>query len=180
MRDRRELRTDRLVLRPFRPDDIEAIARYANDEDYGRYLSPTHPGPEEFVAHNVDVDWSVERSWVITVDGEVVGSVFLGINSEDDAAELSCLIAPEFWGNRIGLEACRAAIEHTFVDLELSKVVARADGRHEASIRLMTNLGMRSDGVARSLDDRQPGEEVDEVLYEIRRGDWSRARSDAR
>jgi RimJ/RimL family protein N-acetyltransferase len=180
MCDRRELRTDRLVLRPFRPDDIEAIARYADDEDYRRYLSPTHPGPEEFVAHNVDVDWSVERSWVIELEGEVVGSMFLGINSEDDAAELACMIAPEFWRRQIGLEATRAAIEHAFVDLGLSKVVARADGRHEASIRLMTNLGMRSDGVARSLDDRQPGEAVDEVIYEIKRGDWSRARSDAR
>jgi RimJ/RimL family protein N-acetyltransferase len=180
IRDPRELRTERLVLRPFRPNDLGAIARYADDEDYRRYLSPTHPGPEEFVAHNVGVDWSVERSWVIELGGEIVGSVFLGINTEDDAAELACLIAPEFWGRRIGLEASRAAIEHAFVDLELSKVVARADGRHEASIRLMTNLSMRSDGVAHSLDDRRPGEKVDEVLYEIRRDDWSRARSDAR
>jgi RimJ/RimL family protein N-acetyltransferase len=175
-----ELRTERLVLRPFRPEDVEAIARYATDEDYRRYLSPTHPGPEDFVAHNVDVDWSVERSWVITLDGEIVGSVFVGINSEDDAAELACVVAPKFWRRQIGLEACRAAVEHSFVELELSKVVARADGRHDASIRLMTKLGMRSHGVARSLGDRRADESVDEVIYEINRGEWLRARSGAR
>jgi RimJ/RimL family protein N-acetyltransferase len=174
------LRTERLVLRPFRADDAEAIARYTEDEDYRRYLSPTHPGPEEFVAHNVAADWSVDRPWVITLDGMVVGSVFLGINSEDDAAELACLVAPSFWGRQIAFEAARAAIKHAFVDLELSKVVARSDSRHEASIRLMTKLGMRSDGVASSHHARPEGGQVDEVIYELTRRDWSRARPAAR
>lgn len=168
------------MLRPFRPADDVAISRYGADEDYRRYLSPTHPEPDAFVAHNVDVDWSVERSWVITLEGEVVGSVFLGINSEDVAAELACLVAPEFWRRRIGFEACRAAIDHAFVELDLSKVVARADSRHEASIKLMTKLGMRSKGVAHSVDDRRAGRAVDEVIYEISGRDWWRGRSGAR
>jgi [ribosomal protein S5]-alanine N-acetyltransferase len=176
----RELRTERLVLRPFRPDDGEAIAGYADDERYRRYLSPTHPGPEEFVAHNLDADWSVERPWVITLDEVIVGSVFLGINSEDDAAELACLVAPAFWGRQIAFEALCAAIEHAFVELGLSKVVARADSRHEASIGLMRKLGMRSGGVASSHHARPAGERVDEVIYELTRDDWSRARSGAR
>ena len=101
----RELRTERLVLRPFRAGDGEAIACYADDERYRRSLSPTHPGPEEFVAHNLEADWSVERPWVITLDDEIVGSVFLGTNSEDDAAELACLVAPAFRGREIAVEA---------------------------------------------------------------------------
>jgi ribosomal-protein-alanine N-acetyltransferase len=169
----RELRTARLLLRPFRLADVEAIARYATDEEYRRYLSPTHPGPEEFVAHNVAADWAVERPWVITLEGVVVGSVFLGINSEDDAAELACLVATAFWRQKIGYEASCAAIEHAFVELDLSKVVARSDSRHEASIRLMTKLGMRSDGVASSHRARPKGERVDEVIYELLRTDWS-------
>ena len=167
-----DLHTERLHLRPFRRSDARAIARYANDEEYRRYLSPTHPGTEEFVAHNVGLDWSVERSWVITLDGEVVGSVFLGINAEDDAAELSCLVARDFWGRGIGVEASRAAIAHAFGELGLEKVVARADTRHDASIRVMEKLGMQHDGVAhshRAGQDRQP---TDEVIYEIRRTKW--------
>ena len=176
----RELRTERLVLRPFRPGDGEAIACYADDKDYRRYLSPTHPGPEEFVAHNVASDWSVDRPWVITLDDVIVGSVFLGINSEDDAAELACLVAPAFWRREIAFEASCAAIEHAFVELDLSKVAARADSRHEASIRLMAKLGMRSRGLASSHRSRPAGEQVDEVIYELTRDDWSRARSAAR
>jgi len=44
------LQTERLVLRPFRPDDGEAIASYAADDDYRRYLSPHKPDAEEVVA----------------------------------------------------------------------------------------------------------------------------------
>jgi RimJ/RimL family protein N-acetyltransferase len=164
------LQTERLVLRPFRPDDGEAIARYAADADYRRYLSPHKPDAEEVVARNVGVDWSVQRSWVITLDDELVGSTFLGINSEDDAAELTCLVAPRCWRKGIGIEAAAAALEHAFVELELAKVVGRTDPRNEAALSLMTKLGMQSHGSTHT----------DEVIYELTRDDWSRARSGAR
>jgi RimJ/RimL family protein N-acetyltransferase len=170
-----EVRTERLLLRPFRRGDAGAVARYANDKEYRRYLSPTHPDADEFVAHNVGIDWSVERSWVITYEGEIVGSVFLGINSEDDAAELACLVARDFWGREIGVEAARAAIEHAFVELDLEKVVARADARHDASIRVMEKLGMRRDGVAHSHRAGPERRTTDEVIYEVRRAEWQAA-----
>ena len=42
------LQTKRLLLRPFRPDDVEDVLLYARDPEYGRYLvnmpdhTPTH------------------------------------------------------------------------------------------------------------------------------------------
>ncbi|MFL6242054.1 MAG: GNAT family N-acetyltransferase [Acidimicrobiia bacterium] len=166
----KEIHTERLLLRPFRPGDVDAVARYADDDDYRRYLSPYQLDAEEFVAHNVGVNWSVQRSWVITLENEIVGSTFLGINSEDDAAELTCLIAPRWWAKGFGTEVARAAVEHAFVELRLTKVVGRTDPRHEASVRLMTKLGMQCRGSTRA----------DDVIYEINRDDWSRARPAAR
>ena len=164
------LQTERLVLRPFRPDDAEAISRYAADDNFRRYLSPHKPDAEEVVARNVGVDWSVQRSWVITLDDELVGLTFLGINSEDDAAELTCLVSRRYWGKGIGTEAAAAALEYAFVDLELAKVVGRTDPRHVAALSLMKKLGMQDHGSTH----------VDEVIYELTRDDWLRARSDAR
>ena len=172
----REIRTERLLLRPFRSRDATAIARYANDEEYRRYLSPTHPGVEEFVAHNVGIDWSVERSWVITLEGEIVGSIFLGINADDNAAELACLVARDFWGMGIGIEASSAAAEHAFLELQLEKVVARADARHDASIKVMEKLGMRRDGLSHSHRAGREPRTTDEVIYEVRRAEWSAKR----
>jgi RimJ/RimL family protein N-acetyltransferase len=167
---RRAIRTRRLLLRPFRSSDVDAVARYADDNDYRRYLSPHHPDADEFVARNVDVDWSVQRSWAITFEDEIVGSTFLGINAEDDAAELSCLVAPGFWRRGIALEASGATVEHAFLELDLAKVVGRTDPRHEAALRLMKRLGMCRRGPT----------PTDDVIFEISRDDWSRARSDAR
>ena len=70
----------------------------------------------------------------------------------------------------IGTEAAAAALEHAFVELELTKVVGRTDPRHVAAISLMKKLGMQSHGSTHA----------DEVIYELTRDDWSRARSGAR
>ena len=59
-----ELRTDRLLLRPFDASDRDAIVAYAHDPEYRRYLGPEHPGPERFVDNNLAVDWRRESAWV--------------------------------------------------------------------------------------------------------------------
>jgi [ribosomal protein S5]-alanine N-acetyltransferase len=169
---KRDLRTRRLVLRPFRPDDVAAIARYADDEEYRRFLGRDHPDADEVVAHNLRVDWARERSWVIEIDGEVVGTVFLGVDRADSVGELACLIAPVSWGLGFAVEASRAVIDHAFAQLRLAKVWARADVRHHASIRAMEKLGMRREGLLRSQRVGRDGERSDEVVYCLTRDEW--------
>jgi RimJ/RimL family protein N-acetyltransferase len=38
-----ELHTERLLLRPFRPTDVEDVVAYANDEQWARYLFSNVP-----------------------------------------------------------------------------------------------------------------------------------------
>ena len=50
-----ELRTDRLVIRRFRPEDIDAFAAYRSDPDVARYQSWeafTRAQAETFVARD--------------------------------------------------------------------------------------------------------------------------------
>ena len=58
------LRSDRLLLRPFRSDDVAAFEGFACSDAYLRYVGDDHPEPRAFVANNVDV----EGSWVIVLD----------------------------------------------------------------------------------------------------------------
>ena len=136
-----ELRTERLVLRPFASDDLGPIRDFAGDPEYRRYLGPEHPDADDFVAANLDVDWAREPSWVICLGGDVVGSVFLGVR-DDGTAELAYLLAPAVWGRGIAIEASRGAIAHAFGILGVTQVVARADPRNQRSIRVMQKLGM--------------------------------------
>ena len=57
MVDRIELRTERLLLRPFAPAGADDVLAYAADEEWGRYLPLPHPytrqHAQEFVARAI-------------------------------------------------------------------------------------------------------------------------------
>jgi RimJ/RimL family protein N-acetyltransferase len=143
------LRTDRLTLRPFRSDDESAFERFANHEDYLRFLGDDHPIPRDFVRNNVAAD----GAWVIEFDGAVVGSVFL-----DD--ELACLLDPAVHDKGIGVEAARAVIEDGFRRRGIEVVVARADPANTASVRGLVRLGFAVSGDGRYILRRTGGGEA--------------------
>ena len=141
-----ELRTARLLLRPFRPGDVAEFERFARDDAYRRYLGPEHPSPQEFVAGNVDA----EGAWVIELDGRVVGSVFLG-------EELAYLLDPSVHSRGIATEAARAVVRDGFERRGYSEIVARADAGNVASRRLLARLGFSPSG---------------DGWFRLARGDW--------
>jgi len=168
-----ELRTARLLLRPFRADDEAAFAAFVDDPRYRRHLGPSHPGGAAvFVAHNVAVDWEREPSWVICIDDAPVGSIFLGVQPDDALAELACLLAPSAWGKGIAIEAGRAVVDYAFAALGLYKVFARAAAPNAASRRAMEKAGMREEALLRSHRVDALGARVDEAICSIRRDEW--------
>jgi aminoglycoside 6'-N-acetyltransferase len=130
-----ELRTARLVLRPFRPDDTAAFQAFATADAYLRFLGADHPDPVTFVANNVGLD----GAWVIELDHEVVGSIFLG-------DELACLLDPAVHRQGIAVEAASAVISDAFGRRGYGEIVARADARNIASLRAMQRVGFAATG----------------------------------
>ena len=124
----RDIRTRRLLLRPFREDDADAFEAFASEPGYRRYLGPHHPTPGEFVANSLKVDWESALSWVVCLDDVPVGSIFLGIDPNERFAELACMLAPSVWRNHMASEAGEAVVAYAFETLHLEKVVARAAG----------------------------------------------------
>lgn len=169
-----ELRSARLLLRPFRADDQEQFSAFVDDPAYRRFLGPNHPNAEQLVANNVAVDWQREHSWVICLDGDVVGSIFLGVDLGDQIAELACLLSPSIWGQDIAGEASRAVVDYAFGKLDyVGKVFARAAADNAASRRAMEKAGMLQEGLLRAHRLDVQGNRVDEVLYGFTREDWA-------
>ena len=165
------IETSRLRLRPFRASDVEAFVEFVNDAEYLRYLGPGHPDAEGFIDHNLTAG-EHDLGWVISLEDQVVGSVFLGVTDHDRLGEIACLIDPRQAARGIGTEATAVVIRHAFVDLDLAKVFARADADNVASIRAMEKLGMQLEGRFRSHRIRRTGERADEVCYGLTRADW--------
>lgn len=170
-----ELHTKRLLLRPFRPEDAAAFESFADSTSYRQFLGANHPDAAALVSNNLAIDWQRELSWVVCLDGEIVGSIFLGITNEDSLAELACLLSPAVWGRGIAGEAGRAVVEHAFGRLGLHKVFARAQGDNAASRRAMEKAGWKLEGVLREHRADTSGNRVDEVIYGMTRAEWQAA-----
>ena len=176
-----ELRTERLLLRPFRLDDVDDVFEYARDPEWARYLGGHIPQPytrrdaEEFVARSVLASWDTNPDFAVELDGRVGGGVALDVKQTDAIAELGYAIAKPHWGKGLMPEAVRAAVDWGFESLGLAKVYALIDLRHTRSQRVMEKLGMTREGVLRSHASVR-GARIDVAAYGLVSEDWEQGR----
>jgi ribosomal-protein-alanine N-acetyltransferase len=174
-----QLRTARLLLRPFRPDDAEAVFAYSVDEEYARFVLPapaTRESVTAMLARAALTSWAERPRFAIVLDGCVVGDIGLTVDVANATAELGYGLARVCWGGGLATEAARSVVDYGFRSLPLAKVWARADPRNTASVRVLEKLGMTREGLLRAHLLRR-GERVDRVYYGLLREEWSSGRA---
>ena len=170
-----ELRTERLLLRPFSLSDIDAVLEYASDPEWATYYPrPYDRGRAEYiVAHAVLTSPDKGATFAVVYDERVVGLVSLRVDPEDEdrKAELGYDIARDVWGQGIAPEAASAVCDWGFREYGLAKVYTLADARNGRSLGVMEKLGMTREAVYRT-DELERGERVDGVCYAVLRSEW--------
>ncbi len=182
------LRTTRLELAPFSPQDVDELLPLFNDPEVGRYLLDGAVVSREWVEEEVRESrrrfagggaglWTVRARHVgggrrDVGEGEVewTGRELLGIVGYRpffDPPELQLLYAlkPTSWGQGIASEAATAAIGHAFDALGFHEVRAATDTPNSASIRVLERLGM-------TLWKTEPGDPWDTLFYRIPSSSW--------
>ena len=175
-----ELRTERLLLRPFRLADVDDVFAYASDPEWARYLDNvpqpfTRRTAEERVARGVLESRETHPIWAIVLNQRVVGSIVLMIDVQHEIGELGYELSREHWGKGLTVEASEAVIDWGFQERGLAKVFAQADTRNKRSLRVMEKLGMTFEGVLRS-NGTVRGERADDVHYGLLREEWEEMR----
>ena len=169
-----ELRTDRLLLRPYRMADVDAVFEYGKDPEWGRYLDVPQPytrdSAQADVARAVLADPETAPIWAIVHDGQVSGGISLTVYGPG-SAEMGYSLTRPLWGQGLMAEAATAVLAHGFEKLDLARIQASTDIRNEASWRVMEKVGMQRTGVARS-NRLHRDTRVDDVLYAILREEW--------
>jgi [ribosomal protein S5]-alanine N-acetyltransferase len=170
------LKTDRLLLRPWRFDDVTDVLAYASDPAWGRFLPVPDPylpaHAQEFVAAQILLGPPEHRAWAVEHDGHVVGGVNLRLFRGLRIGELGYSIARASWGRGFATEVVRAVIDAAFAHLPgLVRMRASAHPDNGASLRVMEKVGMQREGVLRS-DSFLRDLPVDEAWCGILRGEW--------
>jgi RimJ/RimL family protein N-acetyltransferase len=162
--------TDRLLLRPFRPDDAEAIHRACQDPDILRWLTVPSPytmsDAVEF-ATKTTVDARADKHGLLSaveVDGEFVGSAGLSFGGGLLGPGVGYWMAPWARGLGYAAEAARA-----LADWGLRRGAARvhlfADVHNAASQGAARRAGFAEEGVVRSCLPYRDGSRGDAVLF---------------
>ncbi len=179
MSDQPILITERLILRPFVPDDAFDVERFAGMREIAdTTLSIPHPYP-----HGAAAAWILTHSpaWengstatfavVETKTGRLVGVTSLMINREHRRAELGYWIALDRWNQGYATESNQRLVDFGFEVLGLHRIEARHFLRNPASGRVMQKLGMRPEGVERDWAVKGDGYES-LAVYSILETEW--------
>lgn len=148
------LRTPRLLLRRWRPDDVEAFVAMNADPEVMRYLA----GPmtrEASVDQLARFEARFEEQgfgfWCVEVPGETSCAGFTGLNVPRFHApfmpcvEIGWRLTVPWWGKGIATEAARAVLDHAFTTLALDEIVAFTTEANTRSRAVMERLGMTRD-----------------------------------
>ena len=174
-----EIKTECLLLRPFRLTDADDVYAYAKDPEWSRFLPL--PSPYEYrhaeihVAQSFLNSWDTQPTFAISLDNTVIGGINVRIDADKVTADLGYSISREHWGKGLMVEAVTAVIDWVFDEFHLVKVGARADIQNRQSWRVMEKLGMKREGILRSQEPpstANPGKRVDMVHYGILREEW--------
>jgi RimJ/RimL family protein N-acetyltransferase len=145
------IRTDRLLLRRWRPSDLEPFAAMNADPRVMQYF-PALFSREESDAMAARAESLFERHgfgfWAVEAPGiaPFIGLLGLSIPRFEahfmPAVEIGWRIAAEHWNRGYATEGARAALAFGFETLRLEEVVAFTVPSNVPSRRVMEKLGM--------------------------------------
>jgi ribosomal-protein-alanine N-acetyltransferase len=140
-----EIRTDPLLLRALREEDLARYREIFNDPDVIRYLPIQPPGLTEEQAaagyRRVGEHWRRHGYGVWAVsdpeEDELIGHCGLRYLEEIDETELLYAIARPHWNKGLVTEAARASLAFGFERGGLDRIIALAVPENVASVRVM-------------------------------------------
>ena len=162
------LATERLTLRPFRPEDAAELHRLINDWEVCRTLAAV-PYPyaralaDEWVVTSVAAIEQA-RAYHLVVTGReadreiVVGGVGLRLHNGDRTADLGYWVGRRYWGHGVASEAAGRLVRWALANLDLDRIEASVATDNPASMAVLRRIGFRMVGTGTQKFEARGGE----------------------
>ena len=145
------LKTERLLLRPYRPEDAGTVAEHAGNWEVAKMLARVpHPYTRDMAVTWISSHEELARSgkgyaFCIEHDGDAVGSIGLQ-RSSDGVYELGYWLGEPWWGDGLVSEAALRIVRWAFEDLGADRLVSGHLADNPASGRVLEKCGFRYTG----------------------------------
>lgn len=148
------LKTERLILRPWREEDLELFAALNADPRVMEYFPSVKTIQESTQEYNY-IKGSIEKHgwglWASTLIGEDRFIGFIGLNNVGfkshftPAVEIGWRLAYDYWNKGYATEGARAALKYGFEILNLEEIVSFTAVQNQRSRSVMEKIGMTHD-----------------------------------
>ncbi len=145
------LKTERLVLRPWKETDAESLYKYAKDERVGPVAGwPPHKSIEES-AEIIRTIFAQEGVFAVTLKDEDIAVGCIGLHRGPasnfpigkDEGEIGYWIGVPYWGKGLIPEATREIMRYGFENLKLTTLWCGYFAGNEKSKRVQEKCGFR-------------------------------------
>lgn len=140
------LRTPRLLLDAYGPDDEESFVALFQDTRVSRWMGDGPSAEAEDRALFGRIFSKVYAGdlfdvWAVRRGGLLVGHAEIKRTEEAGGHEIVYALAPEVWGTGLGTELAEALVGYGFEALGLTEVHATVAARNRTSLRLLGKIG---------------------------------------
>lgn len=138
----REIRTERLLLRPFRESDYDDLFEFLSqlsDDEFEGYPGITYENGRNHLKYRLGSEeyYAIE----LTGSGKVIGNIYCG-RREFAAKEVGYIVNKCYRQKGYAAEALSAVIAQAFRE-GVHRIYAECDPRNVASWKLLEKAGMR-------------------------------------
>lgn len=140
------LETERLLIRSFKSEDLDDAMGFWGNEEVMKYCGGQ--GSRERVNKSMEFYNNLHKekgfaTYAVSLkeNNRVIGACGFNPGEADDEIELIYHFAKEYWGKGYATEAAKACVAYAGSNLEIKKIVASVDHRHETSKKILEKLG---------------------------------------
>ncbi len=149
------LETERLIIRPFNPNDAHRLHRIVSQKEVMKYLPEDVMSLEEvkkLIAWLIDCYEKNRPDHIIKFTTAVVwkqselviGWCGLGpLEFNPAETEIYFGLSKEYWARGLATEAAKAMLHHGFTTIRLDKIVAVVHPQNVASQKVLEKAGLR-------------------------------------
>ena len=154
-----KIETERLLLRMYHADELEAVYQLITDKDVTRFFPDYYTVEKDYVLTSLPRRIERWRKYgfgqlgVFEKESEkLIG--YCGLQHLDNTEEVEVYygLHKKFWGKGLATEAAKAILRYGFEQIELPRIVAATHPKNTDSQKVLSRLGMAQGSNRRSYD----------------------------
>lgn len=173
------LRTERLLLRPWKQEDLDNFFEYASVDGVGQMAGWLPHENKETTQMILDSFITHKKTFALEYEGKVIGSLGIESYKEDEFPELDNLrgrsigyvLSKDYWGRGLMPEAVQAVIHYLFETVKLDFIVISHFLRNQRSRRVIEKCGFSY--LQPGIHETRYGTKEEVLEYILFRRDWN-------